>query len=42
MFSQVKARKQFNVKYPALYAPESHEKAEQFNSVQRPGKEGTA
>ncbi|CAJ1345498.1 unnamed protein product [Effrenium voratum] len=31
----VKARKQFNVKYPALYAPESHEKAEQFNSVQR-------
>jgi len=31
----VNARKLYNVQYPALYAPESNEKAEKFNSVQR-------
>jgi len=31
----INARKLYNVTYPLLYAPESHEKAEKFNSVQR-------
>lgn len=34
---EVKARKQYNVSYPALYAPESHTHAEKFNSVQSLG-----
>eukprot|EP00438_Fugacium_kawagutii_P008434 Skav234480 [mRNA] locus=scaffold1647:338388:339086:+ [translate_table: standard] len=34
-FNVVKARKQYNVSYPALYAPESHTHAEKFNCVQR-------
>ncbi|CAE7504022.1 MGST3 [Symbiodinium pilosum] len=31
----VKARKQYGIKYPALYAPDGHPNAESFNSVQR-------
>lgn len=31
----VKARKQYGIKYPALYAPDGHPHAESFNSVQR-------
>lgn len=31
----VKARKQYNVQYPALYAPESHNNAKEFNCIQR-------
>eukprot|EP00435_Cladocopium_sp_Y103_P046547 s1185_g13.t1 len=34
-FNVVRARKQYNVNYPALYAPENHSNAEKFNSVQR-------
>ncbi|CAE7640435.1 MGST3 [Symbiodinium microadriaticum] len=32
---EVKARKQYGIKYPALYAPDGHPHAESFNSVQR-------
>merc|ERR1740129_418069 len=35
VFNVVKARQKYGVKYPALYAPESHPNAEEFNSVQR-------
>merc|ERR1712224_655796 len=35
MFNVVMARKKYGVKYPALYAPESHPNAKEFNSVQR-------
>ena len=31
----VNARKLYNVNYPLLYAPDTNEKAEKFNSVQR-------
>eukprot|EP00164_Ancoracysta_twista_P001336 GFYU01001744.1.p1 GENE.GFYU01001744.1~~GFYU01001744.1.p1 ORF type:complete len:145 (-),score=31.61 GFYU01001744.1:305-739(-) len=31
----VKARRQYDVNYPDLYAPESHKHAKAFNSVQR-------
>mmetsp|Transcript_20263 Transcript_20263/g.52309 ORF Transcript_20263/g.52309 Transcript_20263/m.52309 type:complete len:160 (-) Transcript_20263:57-536(-) len=31
----LKARKKYSVDYPALYAPESHKYAKEFNSVQR-------
>mmetsp|Transcript_14928 Transcript_14928/g.24418 ORF Transcript_14928/g.24418 Transcript_14928/m.24418 type:complete len:145 (-) Transcript_14928:34-468(-) len=31
----VKARKKYDVKYPALYAPADHKNAEEFNCVQR-------
>eukprot|EP00954_Amorphochlora_amoebiformis_P015131 1185251-Amorphochlora_amoeboformis.AAC.3 len=31
----VKARKEYGVKYPNLYAPESNKHADKFNSVQR-------
>jgi drug/metabolite transporter (DMT)-like permease len=31
----VKARKKYDVKYPALYAPQDHKNAEEFNCVQR-------
>lgn len=34
-FNVVRARKQYNVQYPALYAPDNHSNAEKFNSVQR-------
>ena len=33
--TKVKARKQYNVQYPALYAPDTHSNAEKFNSVQQ-------
>ena len=31
----MKARKRYNVEYPALYAPDSHPNAKAFNCVQR-------
>jgi len=33
MINVVKARKEYNVQYPALYAPESHKNAKEFNCV---------
>ena len=36
---EVRARKQYNVQYPALYAPDNHSNAEKFNSVQQLGME---
>mmetsp|Transcript_22257 Transcript_22257/g.33165 ORF Transcript_22257/g.33165 Transcript_22257/m.33165 type:complete len:144 (+) Transcript_22257:55-486(+) len=35
MFQVGAARKKYGVKYPALYAEESHKHAKEFNSVQR-------
>merc|ERR1719263_1884999 len=35
MVNVMKARKEFDIKYPLLYAPESHKNAKEFNCVQR-------